>query len=277
MKATAGVAWRTAVACAALVGTIGSVEAQSICLGYNDVGTWYESADCQATVCSDGTQAGVLEFKDEDGEVLQTVSMEAAGCVSVPIPHGTTNYDWKLKNPPPPPEPLAFPVPGLGGGLPGGGGLDASHHLVGVGTVTLGCLSTQVLRDEPAFAYAFRVHAKDFGAADALVSPILQSGPGAPVPPSVIVGSFVTLSHDGQTATIRSSLPDRFEFYVIDVDGEVLADLEAGLAAEARSAGNGWTTVTTRLPLSAASAGQTVTLRQKARHDAEAVELILEL
>ncbi|HEX9765969.1 MAG TPA: hypothetical protein VGA36_04340 [Nitriliruptorales bacterium] len=270
-------AWRTALACAAIVGVIGGARAQSVCVGYGNVGTWYESADCTATVCSDGTQEAELEFKDEDGNVLGTVSMEAAGCVSVPIPHGTTNYDWKKKDPPQSPEVLGLSLPGPVPGLAGGVDVDAALHLLGGGTVTLGCLSTEVVRGAPAIAYVFRVETDDFGAADALVTPIVQAGPGTPVPPSVTVGSFVSHVHDGLTATIRSSLPDRFDHYIVDVDGLVIADLEAGQAAEVTTDGNGWVTVTTQVPLAVAAAGQTVTLRQKGRHDALAAELILEL
>jgi hypothetical protein len=274
MRRNRGRTWRTALTCAALVGAAGDASAQSVCVAYANVGTWAEAADCKATVCSDGTQPAVLEFKDKRGNVLQSVSMEAAGCVSVPIPHDTASYDWKTKKPPP----LEWSALTLPATLPGTPfGVTSSHLLLGGGTVTLGCLSTQVLRDEPAIAYAFQVQANEFDAADALVAPIIQSGPGTPVPPAVKVGSFVSLVHDGVIATIRSSLPDRFEYYVIDVDGVVIADLEAGLAAEVTHEGNGWTTVTTHVPVAVAAVGQTVTLRQKGRQDVHPAELNLEI
>jgi hypothetical protein len=263
------------LACAALVGLLGGANAQSICLGYNQVGTWYTSDDCNATVCSDGKKASVLEFKDEDGNVLQEVNMEAAGCVTVPIPSGTASYDWKYKEPPPDGA-IALSWPGVPGVF-AGGGASLDTYFLGANTVTLGCVSTEVVPFKPAIAYAFRVHAPDFDAADALVAPILQSGAGTPVPPGVTVGAFVSLVHDGLTATIRSSLADRFEHYVLDIDGHVLADLEAGLEAEATTDGNGWTTVTTVLPMSLTLGGGTVTLRQKGRHDEQASELILAL
>jgi hypothetical protein len=275
MKMIARTAWRTALACGALVG-MGHVTAQMTCVGYGDAGTWFEAADCTATVCSDGKEPAEFEFKDENGNVIQEISMEAAGCVKVPIPSGTASYDWKKKEPPEEPF-LALSAPGLPPVLPTSWGMYPDHYLMGGGSVALGCLSTEVRRNEPAVAYAFRVHTTDFDTAGEMVAPIIQGGPGTPVPPAVTVGSFVSLVHDGVTATIRSSLPYRFDHYVIDVDGLVVADLQTGRAAEVSSGGQGWVTITTELPLLTALPGQTVTLRQKGRQDTEAAELVMEL
>jgi hypothetical protein len=237
---------------------------QRYCVAYPPLQTWWEDHPASVTACNDEGVATVLQFKSAGGEILTSVESDVSGCLTVPMRSGTKVVDWKTAD-----DKGSIPVPLFSGSLIGQlAPLGASEH------VRL-CLSVDVDVDQPGFAYAFRTLASSLDQADALVDPILQGGPGMPVPPVVTVGLFVEAELEGGDAVIRSSLPGPFQSFHIEAQGRLLADLATGLNVEASQEPGGWLTLTSVLPLDVVSARETIVLRQRGRHDDRDGEVVL--
>jgi hypothetical protein len=96
----------------------------------------------------------------------------------------------------------------------------------------------------------------------ALVEPVLEEGPGAAVPASVIISGYVEFLFEGPDVVLRSSVTGTFETFRFQVGDEVLSDLERGLNVELSRAGNGWSTLIAAIPVQRLARGAVVRLEQ---------------
>ncbi|HEX5012050.1 MAG TPA: hypothetical protein VFY71_16815 [Planctomycetota bacterium] len=113
-------------------------------------------------------------------------------------------------------------------------------------------------------ATRIRVDALSEANAAAKAASVEQGGPGTALPSNTYVQAFIDVASDGTDIVVQSSLPLRFRDFTITVNGVVLADKASGLNVTATTPGNGWVTLTSVLPASAAANGNEVVVTQDA-------------
>ncbi|MHC5212633.1 MAG: hypothetical protein ACYTG2_18115 [Planctomycetota bacterium] len=121
--------------------------------------------------------------------------------------------------------------------------------------------------------YAMTVHAEsdaDFSRRHAAAR---AAGPGHPLPPGVRVDAWLELEGLDR---LRSSITGRFEVFRLEIGGELVADLAAGLNAVARESGHGWWTLEVDLPADLLLPGTPARLVQRRSGAATDLELCVD-
>jgi len=265
--AAMGACWAAAPGCAS-----GQKVIQPImhCLGYAGWGYWQKEDPPEVTVCSDGSAEVTLQFKGQDGQPIPGGgTLNAPGCVTLPIPPAAGSFDWVRKPQVEPAEmrllaPIVLPVMGPGG---------AQHK--GGPEYVFGCSPLKSWSTQTARGYELGVQASSLAEAQSLAAPFLYHGAGAILPPEVGVHFDVEADMAGSDLVIRSSLRDEFDHFRIDVDGQPVADLGAGLNVRLVKPGARWVTVVATIPLSLLSDTMDMTLVQRGETDPDELQLML--
>lgn len=268
--AVAGAAWLVASGCALFEPTI---EPHSDCYGYGDAGYWYKTEPNQFTLCTDGSVPVKIEFKDENGELVDGGGTgDAPGCATYAVPPTATNVDWfKVPRDEGGEELLVvLPMAGSAGSAVAAGMLPA-----GAQEYVFGCAALKAAAIDVARTYEVAVMATSLAEAQALVSPLIYHGAGGNVPLGVSVHYDIEAELVGLAVEIRSSLHGRFDEFRVDVEGQTVADLGSGLNVQVSHPGSRWTTVVATIPLSQLSNDTSLTLVQQADGDPEPLVISL--
>ena len=216
-------------------------------LGY--MGATVTFKRCKATIAISDNVKRYLSFKDADGNAIGPAScLQGPVTITLDIPNGTKAYDVSAQDPA---GESVIEVP-VGGEV---GGRRAE-------TFAVECLSVDHVTGDESFVYLARAVAADADTARETIDAVVLEGAGAEVPEGVAVDARVTLTDDGEWATIVSALPEEFGRFTIEWNGVPVADLADDLNVTTSTDGD-WRIVRTVLPLTLLQLGSELVLVQQ--------------
>jgi len=151
--------------------------------------------------------------------------------------------------------------------------VDLSGDPLAHGAFPFAFLKAPLLFDVTSTYTATRISATAISYANAAskAAVIEQGGPGTVLPTGVSVSGFFRVEVVGTDLVVKSSLPVRFRSYTITLDGVVIADKASNLNVSSTPDGNGWVTLTSIIPGSAAQPDAQLILTQTLQGEATPV------
>lgn len=197
-----------------------------------------------------------IEFKDENGNVIGSVKgLAGPGEFDLPLPENYSSYDWVYHGQDSAQSGTFTSPPTASASL---GRFDLEKKDL----FSVGCASGFVGSNASGFLYQTTLKAGSVTAAKSRFAEIVAQGPGGLLEDTDQVAAMVTVTPTLSSVVIVSSLPEPFGAFVIDIDGQVLSDAAIGLNVTSQPLSNGWTQITSVIPIALVQDGTVLHLAQ---------------